>query len=87
MTDHASAESPRNDANLELQSLEREKLRVEIEQLRSAARTRWITPTALATLLPLVAGLPQETSLYAPLELGGATSLFSCCGRTFQVSM
>ena len=57
MTDHASAESPRNDANLELQSLEREKLRVEIEQLRSAARIRWITPAALATLLPLVAGL------------------------------
>ncbi|WP_432695856.1 hypothetical protein ACQUQP_15115 [Marinobacterium sp. YM272] len=39
------------------EELEQEKLREEIKQLRTAGRTKWITPAALATLLPLLAGL------------------------------
>ncbi|SEF67838.1 hypothetical protein [Marinobacterium lutimaris] len=40
----------------EQRALEQEKLREEIKQLRAAGRTKWITPAALATLLPLLAG-------------------------------
>lgn len=54
MTDHASEGLPRKDH--ELQELEREKLREEINQLRASAKTKWVTPTVLGVLLPLVAG-------------------------------
>lgn len=38
------------------EELEREKLEEEIKQLRAGARIKWITPAALATLIPLVVG-------------------------------
>lgn len=57
------------------EELEQEKLREEIKQLRAAGRTKWITPAALATLLPLIAGfglwiageLKQYNDAYAAL--------------------
>ena len=42
---------------LELRRLERDKQLEEIKQLRSSRTTQWITPAALATLVPLLAGL------------------------------
>ena len=40
-----------------LKELEREKREEELRQLKADARFRWVTPAALAALLPLVAGL------------------------------
>ena len=37
-----------------IERLEREKLEEEVRQLRLAGRTRWLTPTALALMLPLI---------------------------------
>ena len=42
---------------LEIKRLERDKRLEEIRQLRASGRRQWITPTALAALLPLLAGL------------------------------
>src|SRR5215510_13816616 len=42
---------------LEIRRLERDKRLEEIKQLRASRRTQWITPAALATLVPLLAGL------------------------------
>jgi hypothetical protein len=45
-----------DDIDRQIKELERDKRLEEIKQLRAGARTRWITPTAFAALLPLVAG-------------------------------
>lgn len=45
-----------DDIERQLKELERDKKIEEVRQLRANARTRWITPTALAALLPLIAG-------------------------------
>jgi hypothetical protein len=45
-----------DDLERQIKELERDKRLEEVKQLRAAARTRWITPTALAALLPLLAG-------------------------------
>jgi hypothetical protein len=42
---------------LEIKRLERDKRLEEIRQLRASGRRQWITPTALAAVLPLLAGL------------------------------
>jgi len=42
---------------LEIRRLERDKQLEEIKQLRTSRTTQWITPAALATLVPLLAGL------------------------------
>ena len=39
-----------------LKELEREKREEELRQLRASARTRWVTPAAVAAALPLIAG-------------------------------
>jgi hypothetical protein len=44
------------DIERQLKELERDKRLEEIRQLRANAKTRWITPAALAALLPLIAG-------------------------------
>ena len=41
----------------QLKELERDKRMEEIKQLKSASKIRWITPAAIASLLPLFAGL------------------------------
>lgn len=46
-----------DDIDLQLKELERDKRLEEIRLLRANAKTRWITPTALAALLPLFAGV------------------------------
>ncbi|BEU03239.1 hypothetical protein OAG1_20390 [Agarivorans sp. OAG1] len=45
-----------DDIERQIKELERDKRLEEIRQLRASAKTRWITPTALAALLPLLAG-------------------------------
>jgi hypothetical protein len=45
-----------NDIERQIKELERDKRLEEIRQLRASAKTRWITPAALAALLPLLAG-------------------------------
>jgi hypothetical protein len=45
-----------NDVDRQLKQLELEKHTEELRQLRANGRIRWITPTALAALLPLLAG-------------------------------
>jgi hypothetical protein len=45
-----------NDIDRQIKELERDKRLEEIRQLRANAKTRWITPAALAALLPLLAG-------------------------------
>lgn len=45
-----------DDLDLDIKRLERDKRIEEIRQLRASGRTSWITPTALAALLPLLAG-------------------------------
>ena len=42
---------------IEIKRLERDKRIEEIKQIKASGRTRWITPTALAAVLPLIAGL------------------------------
>lgn len=44
------------DLERQIKELERDKRIEEIKQLRAGAKARWITPTALAALLPLCAG-------------------------------
>jgi hypothetical protein len=44
------------DIDRELKELERDKRAEELRQLRGNSRIRWITPAALAALLPLLAG-------------------------------
>jgi hypothetical protein len=41
---------------IEIKRLERDKRIEEIKQIKASGRTRWITPTALAILLPMLAG-------------------------------
>ena len=45
-----------NDIDRQLKQLELDKRTEELRQLRGNSRIRWITPTALAALLPLLAG-------------------------------
>lgn len=45
-----------DDLERQMRELERDKRVEEIKQLRASSRTRWITPAALAALLPLLAG-------------------------------
>jgi hypothetical protein len=49
------AASPPSDIDAQLKQLELDKRMEEIRQLRASAKTRWITPAALAALLPLLA--------------------------------
>ena len=53
--------SAHDDIERELKELERDKRLEEVKQLRAGARTRWITPTAFAALLPLLAGFAVWT--------------------------
>jgi hypothetical protein len=46
-----------NDIDRQLRQLELDKRMEELRQLRANSRIRWITPAALAALLPLLAGL------------------------------
>lgn len=46
-----------DDLEIELRRLERDKRIEEIRQLKSRGRAQWITPAALAAMLPLLAGL------------------------------
>ena len=48
---------PQDDIERQIKELERDKRIEEIRQLRASGKTRWITPTALAALLPLLTGL------------------------------
>ena len=65
-----------NDIERQIKELERDKRVEEIRQLRESAKTRWITPTALALLLPLLATfgvwivgeLKQYSKAYQALE-------------------
>ena len=41
----------------EIKQLERDKLAEELRQLKASGKRQWITPTALASLVPLLAGL------------------------------
>jgi len=41
----------------EIKQLERDKLAEELTQLKASGKRQWITPTALASLVPLLAGL------------------------------
>jgi hypothetical protein len=58
-----------NDLDRQLKQLELEKQTEELRQLRANSRIRWITPTALAALLPLLAGfglwIANEVKLYS----------------------
>jgi hypothetical protein len=45
-----------NDIERQIKELERDKRLEEIKQLRADAKTRWITPTVLVALLPLLGG-------------------------------
>jgi hypothetical protein len=49
-------ESP-DDIDRRLKELDREKREEELRQLRANARTKWVTPTALAAMLPLLGGI------------------------------
>lgn len=51
-----------NDVDRQLKQLELEKHTEELRQLRANGRIRWITPTALAALLPLLAGFGLWTA-------------------------
>lgn len=42
---------------IEIKRLERDKRIEEIKQIKASGKTRWITPTALAALLPMLAGI------------------------------
>ena len=45
-----------DDLDRNLKELERDKREEELRQLKANARVRWVTPTAIAALLPLAAG-------------------------------
>jgi len=47
---------PQDDIERQIKELERDKRIEEIRQLQASGKTRWIAPTALAALLPLLAG-------------------------------
>jgi DNA repair exonuclease SbcCD ATPase subunit len=48
---------PPDDLEIELRRLERDKRVEEIRQLKARGRAQWITPAALAAMVPLLAGL------------------------------
>ncbi len=48
---------PADDLEIELRRLERDKRVEEIRQLKARGRAQWITPAALAAMVPLLAGL------------------------------
>lgn len=45
-----------DDIERQIKELERDKRLEEIKQLRAGAKTRWVTPTVMVALLPLLAG-------------------------------
>jgi hypothetical protein len=56
MTEQKNVDEQLKELEREQKQLERDKLKEELKQLRTARKTVWITPAALAALLPLVAG-------------------------------
>lgn len=48
---------PSDQLDIELRQLERDRRIEEIRQLKARGRAQWITPAALAAMVPLLAGL------------------------------
>jgi hypothetical protein len=53
----ASMSDDQDGLDLEIKRLERDKKAVELERLKAGERTKWVTPTVLLSLLPIIGGL------------------------------